>query len=79
MELGCARRLAKRQHDDFSKSQIDLALRTLLVTMAIDPRSRRKQRKLFNQLRERCDNVEIKPHDIAHSILNGKPLPIWNS
>ena len=72
-------RLSKRQHEDFSKSQIDLALRTLLVTMAIDPRSRRKQRKLFKQLKERCENNEIKPYEITHSILNGKPLPQWNS
>ena len=72
-------RLSKRQHDEFSQSQIELAIRTLLVTMAIDPRSRRKQRKLFKQLKERCENNDIKPYEITHSILNGKPLPTWNS
>ncbi|MDP6224459.1 MAG: hypothetical protein QGF34_05310 [Candidatus Poseidoniaceae archaeon] len=72
-------RLSKRQHDEFSQSKIELEIRTLIVTMAIDPRSSRKQRKLFKQLKERCENNEIEPYDITHSILNGKPLPNWTS
>ena len=72
-------RLANRQYDEFSQSQTELAIRTLLVTMAVDPRSRRKQNKLLKVLKERCQEVDIEPRDITHSILNGKPLPAWLS
>ena len=72
-------RLANRQYDEFSQSQTELAIRTLLVTMAVDPRSRRKQNQLLKVLKERCQEVDIEPRDITHSILNGKPLPTWPS
>lgn len=72
-------RLANRQYDEFSQSQTELAIRTLLVTMAVDPRSRRKQNKLLKVLKERCQEVDIEPRNITHSILNGKPLPTWPS
>ena len=73
-------RFAERRFDEYSQSQIDLAIRTLLVTMAIDPRSRRKQNNLLKKLNQLSKNHnEIRPYDITHSILNGKDLPTYYS
>ena len=72
------KRLSNRNLGRYSEGQIHLAIRTLLVTMAIDPRSRRKQNKLFKELQNRCQPVHIKPYDVTHAILNGKELPTWN-
>ena len=71
------KRLSNRDLEQYSEGQIHLAIRTLLVTMAIDPRSRRKQNKLFKELQNRCQPLDIKPYDVTHAILNGKELPTW--
>jgi len=75
---GGRQRLSKRDFDLFSKEEIQLVLRTLLVTMAVDPRPRRQQKKLFRALQERCEYVDIRPYDLTHAILNGTDLPRWN-
>ncbi len=73
-------RFAQRNLDQYSQSQLYTAIRTLLVTMAIDPRSRRKQNKLLKELNEVVEEeIEIQPNDITHAILNGKELPKWNA
>ena len=68
-------RFGERTFDQYSKSQIQVAIRTLLVVMAIDPRSRRRQKKLLRNLQEINGGYDLKPYDITHSILNGDPLP----
>ena len=71
-------RLSERNFNVFSQEEIELVIRTLLVTMAVDPRPRRQQKKLFKALQERCEHVDIEPHDLAHAILNGTDLPRWS-
>ena len=71
-------RLSERNFNLFSQEEIELVLRTLLVTMAVDPRPRRQQKKLFKALQERCEHVDIEPYDLAHAILNGTDLPRWS-
>ena len=68
-------RFGERELEQYSKSQLEFAIRTLLVVMAIDPRSRRKQKKLLRNLQEINGGYDLKPYDITHSILNGDPLP----
>ena len=73
-------RFAQRNLDQYSRPQLYTAIRTLVVTMAIDPRPRRKQNKLLKELNEVVENeIEIRPNDITHAILNGKELPKWNA
>ncbi len=73
-------RFAERPFNQYSQSQLHLAIRTLLVTMAIDPRSRRKQNKLLKQLLEMCEEpIEVRPYDITNAILDGKDLPRWTA
>ena len=71
------KRFGDRDLEQYSEGQIHLAIRTLLVTMAIDPRSRRKQNKLLKELEDHCGSIGIKPYDVTHAILNGKDLPTW--
>ncbi len=71
------KRFSERYLEQYSEGQMHLAIRTLLVTMAIDPRSRRKQNKLLKELEDRCGPIDINPYDVTHAILNGKDLPTW--
>ena len=68
-------RFGERALEQYSQLQLQFAIRTLLVVMAIDPRSRRKQKKLLHNLQEINGGYDLKPYDITHSILNGDPLP----
>ena len=72
-------RFSARGLERYSQPQVHTALRTLIVTMAIDPRSRRKQNKLLRELLDACEEqIAFTPYDITHAILNGKELPTWN-
>ena len=71
-------RFAQRNLGQYSQPQLYTAIRTLVVTMAGDPRSRRKQNKLLKNSMKWLKKKSKYDQTTSHAILNGK-VPKWNA